>query len=144
METKEFLDQLDEKKITAEIGEAEKRTSGEIRVFVSRHETGDPMAAAQKEFASLGMSKTAARNGVLIYFAPRSRNFAIIGDSGVHAKCGTHFWDGISKEMTARLQSSDYTGAICGAVRSAGELLAHHFPYTTGDSDELPNEVAHD
>ena len=61
-------------------------------MFISRHEPDDAIAAAQAQFAALGMDKTAERNGVLIYVAPRVRKFAIIGDAGVHTRCGDEFW----------------------------------------------------
>ncbi|MEI9960475.1 MAG: hypothetical protein WDM76_04875 [Limisphaerales bacterium] len=46
----------------------------------------DSVAVAQKEFIRLGMAKSPERNGVLIFVAPRTHKFAVIGDVGVHAK----------------------------------------------------------
>src|SRR5688572_8665166 len=50
MKTKEFVEALDEKAIAQAIGEAEKRTSGEIRVFVSENLVQDPVKEAEKQF----------------------------------------------------------------------------------------------
>ena len=59
MKAREFLAQLDDSKIVAEIARAEKGTSGEIRVFVSRREVDDVVARAQWRFEKLGMTRTA-------------------------------------------------------------------------------------
>ena len=80
MKEQAFIEQLQNDQIVAAVRAAEAKTSGEIRVFISRKETSDPLAAAQAEFTRMGMTKTAERNGVLIYVAPRSQKFAILGD----------------------------------------------------------------
>lgn len=38
------------------------------------------------------MTATRDRNGVLIFVAPRSQKFAVIGDTGIHECCGDEFW----------------------------------------------------
>ena len=95
MRTKEFLSQLDHDRIVSAIKTAEATTSGQIRVFVQRGDlTGDPVIAAQEKFRKLGMEATQERNGVLIFVLPRARKFAVVGDEGVHAKCGAEFrWE---------------------------------------------------
>jgi uncharacterized membrane protein len=144
MNSREFLAHLDETKIVAEIARAEKSTSGEIRVFVSRREVDDAVSRAQRRFEKLGMTRTELRNGVLLYFAPRSRKFAIVGDLGIHEKCGPVFWEEVSTEVRARLRTKQFTEAVIHGVRKAGEVLARHFPPQAGDRDELSNEIARD
>jgi uncharacterized membrane protein len=144
MHHKDFLKQLDEEKIVAAIAEAETRTSGEIRVYVSHRKIDDALARAQKRFVKLGMTKTAARNAVLIYFAPRVRQFAIIGDTGVHEKCGDIFWTEVTAQLSADLKSGPATEALIAAIRKIGGLLAAHFPHKPGDKNELPNQIEHD
>ena len=144
MKTQEFLKQLRHGDVVAAIREAEKKTSGEIRVFVSRKDVDDPVAAAQAEFTRLGMTKTQQRNGVLIYVAPASRKFAVVGDEGVHQRCGDGFWREMASEMSGYFKQADYTQGIIHSVHKAGALLAEHFPCGPDDSDELPNEVEED
>lgn len=144
MQTKEFLHQLDHEKIKAAIRAAELQTSGEIRVFVSRKTIEDAVAAAQSEFVRLGMAKTAERNGVLIYVAPKSQSFAIIGDEAIHQKCGQGFWTELAKIMTLDFRQSDFTGGIVKTIGRAGDLLAKHFPRRSDDRNELSDDVAHD
>src|SRR2546422_932111 len=88
----EFIRKLDEPKIVAAITESEKRTSGEIRVYISHKKREDALAAAHLRFRKLGMARTRHRNAVLIYFGPLTHKFAIVGDTGIHEKCGESFW----------------------------------------------------
>lgn len=144
MKDKEFIKHLHDEPIVTAIRAAEAKTSGEIRVFISRREAADPLVAAQQEFARLGMTNTAQRNGVLIFVAPRSRKFAILGDQGVHEKCGETFWREVAAQMTAHFQQGGFTEGIVGAVQKAGALLAEHFPRLADDQNELPDTVERD
>ena len=144
MKTKEFVEALDEKAIAQAIGEAEKRTSGEIRVFVSESLVQDAVKEAEKQFVTLGMTKTKQRNGVLLYFAPKSQKFAVVGDSGVHDRCGQNFWQHVTDEMTPLLKAGKFTDAILLAVREIGDVLAREFACEADDKNELPNQIARD
>ena len=132
---------IDHARIVAAIGEAEGRTSGEIRVVISRRTTADAVAAAKIQFERLGMTGTAARNGVLIFLAPCSRSFAVIGDTGVHEKCGDAFWTELAAAMTEHFKRGDFTAGLVLGIARAGALLAENFPRQTDDRNELPNSV---
>ena len=99
MKPAEFISRLDEARIIGAIAEAERKSSGELRVYVSHRKPIDPLAFAQKRFLQLGMTNTRHRNAVLIYLVPHTRQFAIVGDQGIHDKCGDAFW----QEVTARM-----------------------------------------
>jgi len=128
MHPKKFIDQLPHDALVAAIRDAEKKTSGQIRVLISHKSVADPVAAANKEFTRLGLAKLLDRNGVLIFVTPRSRKFAVIGDAGVHAKCGDSFWQELAQAMTGYFRKSEFTEGIAHGVRKAGDLLAEHFP----------------
>lgn len=144
MEPKTFINQLDDAKLVAAIARAEERTSGEIRLFVSHKKVEDALGEAKKQFLKLGMEKTAERNAVLIYIAPEAQKFAIVGDSGVHAKCGDGFWNSTSAAMRPLLREGKFTEALLGAIAGIGEVLGRHFPHRDGDRNELPNEIEGD
>src|SRR4029077_10623439 len=95
--------------IVAAIREAEKGTSGHIRVFISHKHVEDPIVAAQTEFLRMGMGKYPDRNGVLIFVAPRAHKFAVIGDEGVHSKCGEQFWGEVAEAMSGYFRKADFT-----------------------------------
>ena len=132
---------IEDNAVVAAITAAELLTSGEIRVVVAQEKVSNPLPAAQREFDRLGMTKTAARNGVLIFIAPRSHTFAVIGDSGVHEKCGAPFWDDLAHAMTDHFKQGRFTQGVVLAVERAGALLATHFPRHPDDRNELPNQI---
>ena len=144
MNARAFLNQLRHQDIVAAIQAAEKLTSGEIRVFVSRKPVEDPVDEAQRHFVELGMKKTRDRNGVLIFVAPQTRKFAVIGDEAVHARCGEAFWTQLAQEMSGHFRRSEFTSGIIHGVRKAGELLAAHFPRRADDTNELSDQVETD
>jgi len=135
------MPKIDHLRVVAAIGVAERRTSGEIRVVVARRQAADPVAAARKHFEHLGMTRTSARNGVLIYLAPRSRNFAVIGDTAIHDKCGGEFWRELTASMTGHFSRGNFTGGLVHGINRAGVLLAEHFPRAAGDQNELPDQI---
>ncbi len=144
MKAKEFLKQLRHDDIVAAIREAERKTSGEIRVFVSHKNIADPIEAAQAAFVTMGMTKTGERNGVLIFVAPKTHKFAVVGDEGIHKRCGAEFWQAMAAEMSGSFKKSEFTQGVVHGVHRAGELLAQHFPRRPDDRNELPDRVAHD
>jgi uncharacterized membrane protein len=141
MKTRHFIKQLDRKAIEAAIQEAERKTSGEICVLIHHKPVENAVAAAQAEFTRLGMQKTRHRNAVLLFIAPASQAFALIGDQGVHAKCGDTFWGEVASVMQKYFRDGDYTAALLAGINRAGALLAEHFPPPSNNADELPNQV---
>ena len=144
--THDFLRQLDEAAVVQAIQQAESRTSGEIRVFVTtRYVDGDAiLGRAASRFEKLAMSRTRDGNAVLLYFAPRSQQFAIIGDKGVYEKFGTELWHEIASMLAEKLRAGRFTEAVVSGISMAGDLLARHFPRRTDDRNELPNEIDRD
>jgi uncharacterized membrane protein len=144
MDPREFIKKLEREEIAKTIKIAERGTTGEIRVFITSHEPLKIVKAAQKEFTRLGMEKTKQRNGVLIYVAPLAREFAIVGDSGVHEKCGDTFWKAVADEIGEFFRKGDFTVGIKHGIIKAGELLAEHFPGLPGGLNELRDDVETD
>ena len=132
---------VDHARVTTAIVAAERRTSGEIRVLVVRGNAEDPVAVARKHFERLEMHRTKARNAVLILVAPRSRTFAVVGDVGVHEKCGDAFWSELAAAMTEHFKRGDFTGGLVVGIERAGALLEEFFPRAADDRNELPDQV---
>lgn len=137
-----FFFRLRQKDVVHAIQEAESRTSGEIRVFVSHHKVTDAQAAAREQFEKLGMTATRERNGVLIFVAPRSRVFAILGDEAIHAHCGDAFWKELATTMSNAFKQGHLTEGLVQTITRAGALLAEHFPRGNDDRNELPDAIA--
>ncbi len=141
MKQKEFLAALDQPRIVAAITEAEKQTSGEIRVHVQPKTGDDIRKYAEKTFERLGMTKTTLRNGVLLFIASEDRRFVILGDKGIDEKVPGGFWDDIAAKLTIRFKAGEFTEGIVDAIRSVGLHLRRFFPRAADDVDELSNEI---
>lgn len=146
MKAKEFLDALADDRIVMAIRQAEARTSGEIRIFITRRPLrgADVVAKAKTEFVRLRIDRTGERNGVLFFVAPREQQFAVIGDEAVHARCGQEFWDATAAAMQEHFREGRFTEGVIAGVRRAGDLLDAHFPRRGDDRNELSDEVERD
>ena len=142
MNQKEFLAVLDQPRIVTAIGAAERETSGEIRIHIQpKAKGGDARYVAERTFERLGMTKTALRNGVLLFIASEERSFVILGDKGIDEKVPPGFWDEIAAKLTIRFRNGDFTDGIVEAVTSAGEQLKAYFPRADDDVNELPDDL---
>ena len=131
----------DQELIANAISEAEKATSGEIRVAIEKHCSGDAFARATEYFSKLGMDKTIKHNGVLIYLAYADHKFAIIGDSGINKVVPPDFWETTKIAMKAHFSGGNIVQGIIAGIILAGEKLAISFPFEGDDINELPNHV---
>lgn len=141
---RQFFSKLDSHRIVEAIAAAEKKSSGEIRVHVTRRRPDNLEERARRRFELLGMTKTDHRNGVLIYIAPKLRRFQILGDTGIHEKCGDDFWKETAAELESHFRRGEFTEGIVKAIEKTGDVLATHFPRKTGDVNELPDQVTED
>jgi uncharacterized membrane protein len=145
MKPDSFLSRLDHDRIVAAIRAAEDRSRGEVRVHVARKAIEDPQRAAAVLFEKLGMHATGERNGVLLFVAPASQRFAVVGDKGIHEKMGPDFWKDVAAAMEEDFRQGRFTDGIVKGVAKAGDALATHFPRTgRPDVNELPDEVSED
>ena len=126
----------------AAIQAAERQTSGEIVVSVSRWFYGSVQKAAEMTFTRLGIERTTERNGVLVFVVPARRQFVLLGDAGIHARVGQAFWDGAAEAISRRFREGDVTGALVEGIERIGTQLATHFP-PSGERNvnELPDEL---
>jgi uncharacterized membrane protein len=136
-----YFSQFDSDRIVQAISAAEAKTSAEIRVHVTRRVPEDLEERALRRFHLLGMTKTAERNGVLVYIAPRAHKFRVLGDVAIHEKAGADFWTAVASAMEAHFRKGEFTDGVVEAVRTIGDELAAHFPRKAGDIDELPNTL---
>jgi uncharacterized membrane protein len=139
---KEFLAMLDQPRIVAAIGAAEGETSGEIRIHIQpKAKGGDARFVAERTFERLGMTKTALRNGVLLFIASEENSFVILGDKGIDEKVPAGFWDEIAAKLTIRFKNGEFTDGIVEAVTAAGHQLKTYFPRAADDVNELSDEI---
>jgi uncharacterized membrane protein len=138
-----FFNSADQKKLIDAIAEAERNTSGEIRVHVENYCRGDEVRAAERTFLRLKMQNTRERNGILIYIAVKNRKIAIIGDKGIHEKVGQEFWSGLVERMISGFRNDHKADALAESVIVCGKALGKYFPLSADDKNELSNEISY-
>lgn len=128
--------------ITNAIKMAELDTSGEIRVHIDERCNEDVLDRAAFLFEKLRMHKTKLRNGVLFYLAIDDRKFAILGDAGINAKVPDNFWEEINTTCLSFFNTNQIGEGLSTGIRMAGRQLKKHFPFKTGDINELDDEIS--
>ena len=138
----EFFSEGEKARIVQTIRDQERRTSGEIRVFVeSRCRFVDPVDRAMEVFKTLEMERTEHRNGVIIYIAVKDQQLAVFGDEGIHQKLGFDFWQTEVSKMLKAFNSENFAEGIIHIIGEIGNALYIHFPYDRSDKNELPDDI---
>lgn len=140
---KPFFTPEENDRIIQAICEAERQTSGEIRLFVeSKCKYVDPLDRAVEVFYQLKMENTELKNGVIFYVATKDRQLAIYADKGIHEATGTEHWKNIVNEILAVFGRDNVISGIVKTIQLIGDALKHHFPYDEEvDKNELPDEI---
>ena len=138
----DFLTAKEEEEIVQAIRQAERSTSGEIRVHIEKTTEVSHYDRALEVFQMLKMFNTQQRNGVLIYIAVDDHKFVIYGDEGINAVVPTNFWETTKEAIQNQFKQGNFKQGIIDGVLKAGKELKAHFPWTTDDEDELSNEIS--
>lgn len=141
---KKFLTPEESQQLATAIEQAEKQTSGEIKVVLVRHCWTDIHAKASRMFKKFNLDKTEQRNCVMIMLVLTNREFLIYGDQGIHEKVGQDFWDDVRDLMRTRFKEDEFGEGLCEGINRIAEKLAAFFPYEAGDKDEISDEVAYE
>lgn len=139
---KDFFTSEQREDIRQAILNAELDTSGEIRVHIETTCPGDVMDRAALIFDRMGMQKTEKRNGVLFYLAVKNRRFAVIGDKAINAVVPETFWDDLKNLLLNHFREEKFTDGLIEGISLVGTKLKAHFPYQTGDINELSDDIS--
>jgi len=137
-----FLSKSEEENVVEAIRLAEENTSGEIRIHIEKQTSIAPIDRAVEVFNMLEMQNTKDRNGVIIYVATESKQFAIYGDQGINEKVADDFWNSTKDIMLNHFKNGDNKQALVDGILSAGQQLKYHFPHQDDDVNELSNEIS--
>jgi len=138
-----FFSPEDQRQIVDAIQQAEKETSGEIRIYVeSKNPYVDPLERAREIFFELKMENTQERNAVLLYVAMDHRELALFADEGIYLRLGSAYWNDAVKNMIALFTKKNISDGIEKCVKQIGEVLTKEFPYSAAtDKNELPDDI---
>jgi uncharacterized membrane protein len=128
-------------RLSKAIADAEKDSSGEIRLYFEKKCEQDVLERAVQIFQELEMHKTVLRNGVLIYVAYQSHHFAIIGDEAIHAVVHQQFWDEMHNIVLQHFKQNRHVEGLEQIIVRIGNQLRNYFPYREDDVNELPDDI---
>lgn len=142
-DARNFFTEDEQVKIIKSIQEAEKTTSGEIRLHLENH-CGKKGAyeRAKELFGKLKMDQTELHNGVLIYLAVKDHQFAIIGDKGINELSPGDFWENVRDLMQEKFKEGKFLEGITKGIELAGKELQQDFPYQRDDKNELSDDIS--
>ena len=138
-----FFSKKERDKILAAVREAEKNTSGEIRVHLEYRAREPVYGHAQKIFHRIGMTKTAHRNGVLLFLATGNKKFAVLGDVGINEKVPVGFWNDVVQILQTHFKRNEFAEGLSEAILRVGEKLKTYFPHETNDKNELSDDISY-
>lgn len=142
MKPRHLLSKIDSDRVVNAIADVENHTSGEIRVVISHvSRIKNAQKFAVREFHRLKMNRTRERNAVLVFIAPVVRQFAVIGDEGIHKKCGEKLWKEAVEKIEGHFRSEQFTEGLVHAIALIGEALKRHFPRHPDDRNKISNEI---
>ena len=139
-----ILNNEEDRHVVEAIKQAERNTSGEIKVHIENHCRGKVEDRSLFIFNHLKMNETKQRNGVLIYLAVRDHKFAILGDEGINKVVEADFWNDIRDLMAAAFKGGRFAEGLEQGIQHCGEKLKTYFPYQTDDINEIPDEISYE
>jgi uncharacterized membrane protein len=133
MKVKHFLSALEHERVHQAIRSAEEGTSGDIVLFISHRKAEDPLAVAKNEFRKLRLETATDKNSLLIFLAPQSQKFAVVGGTALHEKVGQAWWNDLVALLTRHFREGRYTDGLVATIEQAGRVLQTHFPASAPD-----------
>ncbi len=133
MKVKHFLNAVEHDRVHRAIKSAEEGTSGDIVLYITHRRIEDPLDAANAEFEKLRLETARDKNSLLIFVAPKSQKFAVVGGTALHDKVGQVWWDELIALLTRHFKAGQFTDGIVATIEHAGRALKHHFPATAPD-----------
>ncbi len=112
------------------------------RLFVLESRASEVAAEqAFQEFYRLGLHKTSASTGVLIFVSLFERRVIVLGDDGIDAKVGEEHWNATRDAILSGIQRGSLADGLVDGIRRSGDELAKHFPWESGDRNEVPDRM---
>lgn len=133
--------------IEDEISASETLHNGELRVVIEGSLDIGPVwrglsgrERAIELFSQLRVWDTEANSGVLIYLLLADHDIEIVADRGISARVDQREWEQITHTMEQAFRAGQFEQGMLEGIRAITALLAHHFPPTGTNPDELSNQ----
>ena len=96
---------------------------------------------ALQQFVALGVARTQASTGVLIFLSLAERQAEVVADRAIYEKVAPEAWGATIEKLLAGARRGDIAGGFVDAIAEAGTLLQQHFPAPARNIDELPDHL---
>ena len=139
-----ILNREEDQRVVEAIRQAERNTSGEIKVHIENRCKGDVEQRSLFIFEKLKLNETQLRNGVLIYLAAKDHKFAILGDKGINDMVEDGFWNDVKDLMLSHFKEGRFAEGLEQGIMRCGEKLKAYFPYQSDDINEIPDDISYE
>ena len=139
-----ILNREEDQRVVEAIRQAERNTSGEIKVHIENRCKGDVEQRSLFIFEKLKLNETQLRNGVLIYLAVKDHKFAILGDKGINDVVEDNFWNDVKDLMQNQFKEGRFAEGLEQGIMRCGEKLKAYFPYQSDDINEIPDDISYE
>ena len=139
-----ILNREEDQRVVEAIRQAERNTSGEIKVHIENRCKGDVEQRSLFIFDKLKLNETQLRNGVLIYLAIKDHKFAILGDKGINDMVEDGFWNDVKDLMLNQFKEGHFAEGLEQGIMRCGEKLKAFFPYQSDDINEIPDDISYE
>ena len=139
-----ILNREEDQRVVEAIRQAERNTSGEIKVHIENRCKGDVEQRSLFIFDKLKLNETQLRNGVLIYLAIKDHKFAILGDKGINDVVEDGFWNDVKDLMLSHFKEGRFAEGLEQGIMRCGEKLKAYFPYQSDDINEIPDDISYE
>jgi putative membrane protein len=99
---------------------------------------------AERAFFEKGLYRTKRNTGVLFFLSLLERKVWILADKGIYEKMDQETLNRYANLVSSGIREGRACDALSQAIQEIGVLLSRHFPITSDDTDELPDEVMTD
>lgn len=97
--------------------------------------------SAVRAFYEKGLFKTKKHTGVLFFLSLLEHKVWILADKGIYEKIEQETLNNFAKTISQGIKDKKACDSLCNVMQDAGNLLAAHFPVTSDDINELPNNI---
>ena len=139
-----ILNREEDQRVVEAIRQAERNTSGEIKVHIENRCKGDVEQRSLFIFDKLKLNETQLHNGVLIYLAIKDHKFAILGDKGINDVVEDNFWSDVKDLMLSQFKEGRFAEGLEQGIMRCGEKLKAYFPYQSDDINEIPDDISYE
>ena len=96
---------------------------------------------AEQVFFEKGLYKTKRNTGVLFFLSLLERKIWVLADKGIYEKMDQETLNRFANEVSRGIREGRACEVLSQAIQGIGVLLSRHFPITSDDTDELPDDV---